>query len=69
MLIIVIIFDKRKNPTSTMSWVLVLILLPGLGFLLYLFLGQDWTKRRLFSLKAEDDQAGQEDEDKHQPLP
>jgi len=56
MLIIVIIFDKRKNPTSTMSWVLVLILLPGLGFLLYLFLGQDWTKRRLFSLKAEDDQ-------------
>lgn len=56
MLIIIIIFDKRRNPTSTVSWVLVLILLPGLGFLLYLFLGQDWTKRRLFSLKAEDDQ-------------
>ncbi|NYT07355.1 MAG: cardiolipin synthase [Methanomicrobiales archaeon] len=51
-----IIFDQRRNPTSTVSWILVLLLLPGLGFFLYLFFGQDWTKRRLFSLKAEDDQ-------------
>ncbi len=55
-LILIIIFDQRKNPTSTVGWILVLILLPGIGFFLYLFLGQDWTKRRLFSLKAEDDQ-------------
>ena len=55
-LILIIIFDQRRNPTSTVGWVLVLILLPGIGFFLYLFLGQDWTKRRLFSLKAEDDQ-------------
>ncbi len=54
-LVLGIIFDQRRNPTSTVGWVLVLILLPGLGFFLYLFLGQDWTKRRLFSLKAEDD--------------
>lgn len=56
LLILVIIFDKRKNPTSTVGWILVLILLPGLGFFVYLFLGQDWTKRRLFSRKAEVDQ-------------
>lgn len=56
LLILVIIFDKRKNPTSTVGWILVLILLPGLGFFAYLFLGQDWTKRRLFSRKAEVDQ-------------
>ena len=55
-LILIIIFDQRKNPTSTMGWILVLILLPGLGFFIYLFLGQDWTKRRLFSRKAEEDQ-------------
>jgi cardiolipin synthase len=55
-LILIIIFDQRRNPTSTVGWVLVLILLPGIGFFLYLFLGQDWTKRRLFSLKGEDDQ-------------
>jgi len=56
-LILIIIFDQRKNPTSTMGWILVLILLPGLGFFIYLFLGQDWTKRRLFSRKAEVDQS------------
>jgi cardiolipin synthase len=54
-LIFVIIFDQRRNPTSTVGWILVLLLLPVIGFLVYLFLGQDWTKRRLFSLKAEDD--------------
>jgi cardiolipin synthase len=55
-LVFVIIFDQRRNPTSTVGWILVLLLLPVLGFLLYLFFGQDWTKRRLFSLKAQDDQ-------------
>ncbi|NTV00444.1 MAG: cardiolipin synthase, partial [Methanoregulaceae archaeon] len=54
-LVFVIIFDQRRNPTSTVGWVLVLLLLPILGFFLYIFLGQDWTKRRLFSRKAEDD--------------
>src|SRR5512136_484854 len=55
-LVFLIIFDQRRNPTSTVGWILVLLLLPVIGFFLYLFLGRDWTKRRLFSLKAEDDQ-------------
>lgn len=55
-LIFLIIFDQRRNPTSTVGWILVLLLLPLLGFFLYLFLGQDWTKRRLFAMKAEDDE-------------
>jgi cardiolipin synthase len=55
-LVFFIIFDQRRNPTSTIGWILVLLLLPVIGFFLYLFLGQDWTKRRLFSLKARDDQ-------------
>jgi cardiolipin synthase len=55
-LVFVIIFDQRRNPTSTVGWILVLLLLPVIGFFLYLFLGRDWTKRRLFTLKAEDDQ-------------
>ncbi len=50
-----VIFDQRRSPASTVSWIMVLLLLPGLGLFLYLFLGQDWTKRRLFSMKAEDD--------------
>lgn len=55
-LVFVIIFDQRRNPTSTVGWILVLLLLPVIGFFLYLFLGRDWTKRRLFTMKAEDDQ-------------
>jgi cardiolipin synthase len=54
-LVLVIIFDQRRNPVSTVRWTLVLLILPGIGFFLYLFLGQDWTKRRLFSMKARDD--------------
>lgn len=50
-----IIFLERRNPTSALTWVLVLIVIPIGGFFLYLFFGQNWTKRRLFSLKAEDD--------------
>ena len=54
-LVFAIIFDQRRTPTSTVSWIMVLLLLPGVGLFLYLFLGQDWTKRRLFSMKADDD--------------
>jgi len=55
-LVLFIIFDQRRNPTSSVGWILVLLLLPEIGFILYLFLGQDWTKRRLFSIKARDDE-------------
>jgi cardiolipin synthase len=50
-----IIFFERRNPNSALGWILVLLVLPIVGFFLYLFFGQNWTKRRLFSLKAEDD--------------
>lgn len=50
-----IIFFERRNPTSALSWILVLLVLPVVGFFLYLFFGQDFTKRRLFSVKEEDD--------------
>jgi len=50
-----IIFFERRNPTSALSWILVLLVLPVVGFFLYLFFGQDFTKKRLFSVKEEDD--------------
>ena len=52
-----IIFFERRNPTSALGWILVLLLLPIIGFFLYLFFGQNWTKRRLFSLKAAEDRS------------
>ncbi len=34
---------------------MVLTFLPGIGFLLYLFIGQDMSKKRMFKLKEEED--------------
>lgn len=52
---IIIVFFERRNPTSTWLWIMVLALLPGVGFLFYLFLGQDLSKKRIFKGKTEDD--------------
>ena len=52
---ILLVFFQRKNPTSTWLWFMVIIFLPGIGFLLYLFFGQDFNKKRMFRLKEEED--------------
>ena len=53
---ITIVFVERKNPTRAVSWILVLLLLPFLGFFLFLVFGQNYRKEKLFSLKNETDQ-------------
>lgn len=50
---ILLVFFERRNPTSTWLWIMVLTFLPGIGFLLYLFIGQDLSKKKLFDLKEE----------------
>ncbi len=50
-----IIFFECRNPNSALSWILVFLVLPGMGLFLYLFFGQDFTRKRLFSLKEEHD--------------
>ena len=52
---ILLVFFERRNPTSTWLWVMVLTFLPGIGFILYLFIGQDLSKKRLFKIKEEED--------------
>lgn len=52
---ILLVFFERRNPTSTWLWIMVLTFLPGIGFILYLFLGQDLSKKRLFKTKEEED--------------
>lgn len=52
---VVLVFIERKDPTSTWLWLMVLTFLPGIGFILYLFLGQDLSKKKMFELKEEDD--------------
>ncbi|MDD2381797.1 MAG: cardiolipin synthase [Mariniphaga sp.] len=48
---IMIILEKR-SPFKTAAWVLVLILLPLFGVVFYLFFGQEYRKRKLFSRKG-----------------
>lgn len=50
-----LIFFERRNPTSTWLWLMVLTFIPGFGFLLYLFLGQDLSKVKMFKNKQEYD--------------
>ncbi len=52
---VTIIFVERKKPTRAVSWLLVLFLLPFLGFFLFLVFGQNYRKVKLFSLKNETD--------------
>lgn len=42
---------RRRDPIKTLSWVIVLILLPYFGLILYFFFGQNIRKQILFSIK------------------
>ncbi|NLK43976.1 MAG: cardiolipin synthase [Tissierellia bacterium] len=55
LLAILLIFFERRNPTTTWLWLMVLTFLPGIGFLLYLFIGQDLSKKKIFEIKEEED--------------
>ncbi|RCW43772.1 MULTISPECIES: cardiolipin synthase [unclassified Halanaerobium] len=49
--IILLIFFERKDPTATWAWLLILTLIPVLGFILYLFIGLTPKKRNHFLRK------------------
>lgn len=46
-----LIFIERKEPTTTWAWLLIFILLPGFGFIIYILLGQNFSRERLFKEK------------------
>ncbi len=48
---ILIIFFHRKKPMTVWAWLLVLYCLPVVGFVLYLILGQNFRKERMFRAK------------------
>src|SRR5699024_2744900 len=55
LLAILLIFFERRDPTSTWLWIMALTFLPGIGFILYLFIGQDLSKQKMFKTKEEED--------------
>ena len=41
-------FLERRNVAATWSWLMVLLFIPILGFLLYVMLGQNLSRRKLY---------------------
>ena len=46
-----LVFIERKEPTTTWAWLIILLILPGIGFILYLFLGQNLSRQKIFREK------------------
>lgn len=47
----IVVISENRNPLKTISWVLVLLLLPLVGLIIYYFFGEDSRKQRLISNK------------------
>ncbi len=55
LLVLFVIFFGHKNATATWAWIMIMLFVPIIGFILYIFLGQDLRKRKTFSKKEEED--------------
>lgn len=51
LLSLLIIFFQRRSPQTVWTWLLLLYFIPILGFFLYLIIGQDFHKSRMFKAK------------------
>jgi cardiolipin synthase A/B len=50
--VVVIIILEKRSPYKTAAWILVLILLPIIGVIFYLFFGQEYRKQKIYSRKG-----------------
>lgn len=50
--IAILIILENRNPEKTISWILVLVLLPFIGIVIYLFFGQEYRKTKMYSRKG-----------------
>lgn len=53
LLSIVIVFRERKETAQTWAWLLVLMFIPIVGFLLYIFFGRGISQDKIFDLKIQ----------------
>ncbi len=45
------ILYERRDPVKAVSWIAVIVLLPFVGLFLFIFLGQDYRKKKIFNRK------------------
>jgi cardiolipin synthase A/B len=50
--IIALVILENRSPVKTVAWIVVLILIPVVGIVFYIFFGQDYRKRKMFSRKG-----------------
>ena len=48
---IIIVFFERRDPKVVWAWLLLMYFIPILGFILYLIIGMNIYKNRMFKLK------------------
>ena len=53
-ILVVVVYTvlENRNPVKTISWVLVLILLPVIGFVFFIFFGQNFRKEKIIARKG-----------------
>lgn len=45
---IIVIILERKRPEKTIAWLLIFITVPPVGLILYIFLGRNWKRHKLY---------------------
>jgi cardiolipin synthase len=56
LLAITVIFLERRNAGVTWAWLMVLQFIPVVGFILYMFFGQNLGRRKLYKISAREQQ-------------
>ena len=54
--LVIMLFMEKQDPKSFINWVAIIIIFPIIGFILYLFIGQTYYMRRVFSVKGINDE-------------
>ncbi|MDL2208527.1 cardiolipin synthase [Parabacteroides sp. OttesenSCG-928-O15] len=50
--LVLVVIAENRNPLKTISWVIVLLLTPGVGLIFYFFFGQDNRKQKIISRRT-----------------
>ena len=49
------LFLEKRKPDSMVSWLLIFIIFPFIGFLIYLIFGRDFSKKKIFRLYSNEE--------------
>lgn len=47
--VVIVILSENRNPVKSLAWVTVLLLLPAVGLVIYIFFGRSFKNKRMIS--------------------